>query len=168
MSEKTPGRGIRFFRSEDARDFDEDGMMTPPSIDESVRPLLRENSTVPGQKVRVLFKGEAADGFSLVWAWFGANHRLPRHSHDADCLYYVLSGEAHLGKRVLRAGEGFFVTAGAPYTYTAGPDGVQVLEFRVATAFDMTILDQTPERWRPVIEAVQANRERWLVDREQV
>lgn len=167
MPDRRAGRTIQFFRKEDARDFDEDGMMTPPSIDESVWPLLRENSTVPGQKVQVLFK-DVESGFSLVSAWFGANFRLPRHSHDADCLYYVLSGEAHLGNRVLGAGEGFFVKAGAPYTYTAGPDGVQVLEFRTATAFDMTIFDRTPERWRPIIEAVQANRERWLVDREQV
>jgi PAS domain S-box-containing protein len=55
-------------------------------------------------------------------------------------MYYVISGEAHMGNQVLRAGDSFFVPADAPYVYTAGPDGVEVLEIRHNVAqFDMKI-----------------------------
>ena len=70
---------------------------------------------------------------SLVHAWFGPGYRLPRHTHSADCLYYVISGSAVLGNHTLRAGDGFFVPANAPYQYDAGPEGVEVLEIRGAT-----------------------------------
>jgi quercetin dioxygenase-like cupin family protein len=114
-----------------------------------------------GQRVRVLFKGEGADGFSLVHARFAPGYRLPRHSHSADCLYYVVSGEAHMGSRVLKPGDGFFILAEAPYAYTAGPEGVEVLEFRHATTFDIKIRDKTLEHWKPVIEAIKAHGESW-------
>lgn len=77
----------------------------------------------------------------------------------------MLSGEIHMGTRVLGKGDGFFIVAGAPYAYTAGPDGVEVLEFRSATAFDMKITDQTPERWRPIMESAIANQEIWAATR---
>src|SRR5262249_53676571 len=85
----------------------------------------------------------------------------PRHSHSADCLYYVVSGEAHMGSRVLKPGDGFFILAEAPYAYTAGPEGVEVLEFRHATTFDIKIRDKTLEHWKPVIEAIKAHGESW-------
>ena len=66
-----------------------------------------------------------------------------------------------MGSRVLKPGDGFLVLAEAPYTYTAGPEGVEVLEFRHATSFDIKIRDRTLEQWKPIIEAVKANGERW-------
>src|SRR5207248_6087020 len=110
----------------------------------------------------VWFKGDGPNGFSLVYARFGAGYRLPRHSHSADCLYYVLSGEAIMGSRVLKAGDGVFVKADAPYAYQAGPEGVEVLEFRAATSFDIQVFDQTVERWKPIIEAAVANHDQWV------
>lgn len=154
---------IRFFRSEDAPSIDHDGIMSPPEIDRAVYASgLDTRPVADGQDVTVLFKGEGPDGFSLVHAWFGAGFRLPRHSHSADCLYYVLSGEIHMGSRTMKAGDGFFVQADAPYAYTAGDDGAQVLEFRTSTSFDMKVFDQTPERWKPIVEAAHANHARWL------
>src|SRR5215472_7505846 len=85
----------------------------------------------------------------------------PMESHSADCLYYVVSGEAHMGSRVLKPGDGFFILAEAPYAYTAGPEGVEVLEFRHATTFDIKIRDKTLEHWKPVIEAIKAHGESW-------
>ena len=35
-----------------------------------------------------------------------------------------------MGNQVLRAGDSFFIPAEAPYVYTAGPDGVEILEIR--------------------------------------
>jgi quercetin dioxygenase-like cupin family protein len=160
----TKTRSMTFFRAQDGVSLDDDGMMSPPVIDKAVYQAYDTRPMQDGARTTVLFKGEGPDDFSLVHAWFGAGYRLPRHSHSADCLYYVVQGEAHMGSRVLKAGDGFFVKAEAPYTYTAGPEGVQVLEFRSCTAFDMKVRDQTAEQWRPIMAAAMANHERWLAD----
>jgi len=79
-----------------------------------------------------LFSQTGPTGMSLVHVWFGPNLPLFRHSHPryGDCLYYVVAGEILLGRRRLGPGSGFFVPNGMPYKYTAGPAGVEVLEFR--------------------------------------
>lgn len=159
-------KGIAFYRAADAPSLDDDGMMIPPRIDKAVYTELDLSPLVAGQKVTVLFKGEGPDAFSLVRAQFGAGNRLPRHTHSADCLYYVVSGQAIMGNRVIEAGDGFFVAADQPYAYAAGPDGVEVLEFRNATSFDMKILDQTVERWKPIVDAAVANQGRWLAEQQ--
>jgi hypothetical protein len=71
-----------------------------------------------------------------------------------------VAGEAHLGNRVVPAGGGFFVPANAPYAYTAGPEGIQILEFRNVSAFDMQITENLP-RWDRIVEVVQANKDTW-------
>ena len=162
----TAGRSqsIQFFTSEGKPTLDEDGMMSPPEIHPDVVDAYDFTRFVDGQRTTVIFKGEGPDGLSLVHASFGPGFRLPRHSHSADCLYYVLKGGAHLGEsRVLKPGDGFFIKAEAPYTYTAGPDGIELLEFRCSTSFDMKVYDQTIERWKPIMDAVAANHDQWVV-----
>ena len=73
----------------------------------------------------------------------------------------MVSGTAIMGSQVLGAGDGFFVRGDAPYTYEAGPDGVEVLEFRMATSFDIKIFDQSVERLQPLIDIAIANRDDW-------
>lgn len=155
-------KGLRFYRAADAPSLEDDGIMSAPFVDKAVYTTLDLRPLADGSKVKVLFKGEGTSGFSLVHAWFGPGYRLSRHSHSADCLYYVLTGEAHMGSRVISAGDGFFVKADQPYVYEAGPEGVEVLEFRAATTFDMKVLDQTVERWQPILDAALANHDRWL------
>jgi quercetin dioxygenase-like cupin family protein len=105
-----------------------------------------------------------AGGFSLVYLWFKENYPLPRHSHNVDCMYYVISGSAVVGKQTLRAGDSFFVPAGAPYQYNAGPDGVEVLEVRYGVdQFDIKLSEATPARWQAMAKVVAANRDRWAV-----
>jgi quercetin dioxygenase-like cupin family protein len=163
VSEEQRHPAMTFFRAEDAPTLEDDGMMTlgPMDIDPAVAEAVDWRLLGAGQRVTVLFKGEGADGFSLVHVWFAPGYRLPRHSHSADCLYYVVSGEAHMGSRVLSPGDGFFILAEAPYAYTAGPEGVEVLEFRHATTFDIKIRDKTVEQWKPVIEAIKAHGASW-------
>ncbi len=108
----------------------------------------------------MLFRHDDDHGCSLVWAWFGPHYMLPRHSHSADCLYYVVKGEAHLGNRVVSAGSGFFVPADAPYAYQAGPEGIEILEFRGATSFDMKISESLP-RWERILDGVREHRDTW-------
>jgi quercetin dioxygenase-like cupin family protein len=134
-----------------SRGFAPQGMVT-----EEDRELLRR-----GEDVHVLFRQTGEGGLSLVHVRFAPNYLLPRHSHSADCVYYVLKGEARLGRRVVGAGEGFFVPKDHPYAYQAGPEGVELLEFRDATAFDFVVHEDSPDRWRAIVETARENQEHW-------
>ena len=129
--------------------------MNPPALDQMMNWGLSG-----GNVAKVLFKDGGEDGMSLVWSWFGPDYPLPRHSHNADCLYYVVAGEARMGNRTVAAGAGFFVPAGAPYAYTAGPEGIQILEFRNVSQFDMQITEGL-DRWDRIMEVVEEKREAW-------
>jgi quercetin dioxygenase-like cupin family protein len=121
---------LTLFDVDEAVDLAATDMMSMPVLtdpDVSMEPLA-EWAGSSGHVVKVLYRGEGDDGMSLVWSWFGPGYTLPRHSHSADCLYYVTKGEAHLGNRVVSAGSGFFVPADAPYAYSAGPEGIEILE----------------------------------------
>jgi len=163
MSEQQRQRVMTFFRMDDAPTLDDDGMMStaPADIDPAVFATFDASDLGAGQLVKVLFKGAGPDGFSLVHARFEPGFRLPRHSHSSDCLYVVIGGEAHLGTRVLKPGDGFFIKAEAPYAYSAGPDGVEVLEFRASTSFDIKIRDTSVEDWKPVADATREHGEGW-------
>jgi mannose-6-phosphate isomerase-like protein (cupin superfamily) len=159
-------RGITIYRAADAPNLEATDFMTAPQMSADARQGLGQCTRagiVDGGVVKVLARD--AGGFSLVHVWFKANYPLPRHSHDADCMYYVISGSAVMGNQVLRPGDAFFVPADAPYQYNAGPDGVEVLEVRHGTGqFDMKIPDVTPERWAAMAEAVSTNHERWAAE----
>jgi quercetin dioxygenase-like cupin family protein len=151
-------RGISIYRAKDAVDLGETDFMTGPETPPPVTGLAA-NAAAGGQ-VKVLVRD--ADGFSLVHVWFKANYPLPRHSHDADCMYYVISGSAVMGNQALRAGDSFFVPADAPYQYTAGPEGVEVLEVRHgAEQFDIKLSDTSPARWKAFAAAVEAHHDEW-------
>jgi hypothetical protein len=111
-----------------------------------------------GADTRVIFE---APGFSLVYAWFKSGFPLPRHSHKMDCAYYIVGGSLQLGPDILGKGDGFFVPANAPYTYTVGPEGVEVLEVRQEACHDIHIMANNSAFWRKAIEAAPASLERW-------
>jgi quercetin dioxygenase-like cupin family protein len=150
------------FRDRDAPSLDETGMMqaklTPEAVAGSTQ--LVEAGVLAGSEVRQLFRHAGDDGFSLVHVWFKPHYHLPRHSHDADCLYYVISGEVVMGSQVLGAGDGFYIPQDQSYGYRAGPDGVEVLEFRHSTSFDIKI-DEKPEVFARILETVKEHREQW-------
>lgn len=139
------------------------GMMTMPTMEPEAPEELMEWAFAGGNLVRTLFHRDGDPPMTLVWAWFGPDLILPRHSHDADCLYVVLTGELVLGNRRIGPGGGFFVPADAPYAYRAGPEGVQVLEFRNAMAFDMHITESMG-RWERIVEVARENGERWQAE----
>ncbi len=116
-----------------SREFDVTALVEKHGED-AVRDKIGEmiEAIAPGVSENVLFWQATEGGMSLVHVWFGPNMPLFRHSHpkNGDCLYYVAAGEAIMGRRHLKAGSVFFIPNGMPYKYTAGPDGVEVLEFR--------------------------------------
>jgi hypothetical protein len=148
------------FRLAEAPLLHETGMMSMPAMNPGAPEEFMEWVSGGGQIVKVLFGDPEGGGTSLVWSRFGPGYVLPRHSHSADCLYYVTRGELRMGRTVLAEGDGFFQPADRPYTYTAGPDGVEVLEFRTSSPFDMQITESLPG-WGRVLEAVRANRDVW-------
>jgi len=167
MAEKNGAKkGMTIYRAADSTELMESGFMTWPTMSDDARESLTETLTAGaqvGQHVRLIaLQPPEEGGFSLVHVRFTAKYPLPRHSHACDCMYYVISGEAHLGNQVLRAGDSFFVPADAPYVYTAGPGGVEVLEIRHNVAqFDMKIPDAPAARWQEMVEISTENRERW-------
>ena len=85
---------------------------------------------------KVLFSDEES-GLNLTYVWFKPHHKVPRHSHDADCLYYIIAGSMFLGNQELTSGDGVFVPATNVYKLDVGPDGAEFLELRTATAFNV-------------------------------
>ncbi len=159
MSAAGTRRGITFFDRAQARPLHETGMMSMPTTEGDVDDQMMAWALSGGHVVNVLYQ-DGDDGMSLVWSWFGPGYVLPRHSHSADCLYYVIAGEAHLGNRTVEAGSGFFVPADAPYAYSAGPDGIQILEFRNVSSFDMRITESRAG-WGRIVDTVQEHADDW-------
>jgi mannose-6-phosphate isomerase-like protein (cupin superfamily) len=163
-SETSDRRGLSIFRAGEAPTLEETGMMAPMSMRPGVAERVGEDlgAFLDGSELRVLFGRPGDPGSpSLVHVWFKPNYPLPRHTHDVDCLYYVVSGSAVMGNQVLEAGDGFFVPADAPYQYNAGPDGVEVLEFRNARSFDIKVTEDDPARWDAMIATANGQRAAW-------
>lgn len=132
----TTPQKIQIFRRADAPALMESGVMAiaPPNPEQrqGLNKMVAAGY-LEGEQVKVLVN---LPGFSLTHAWMKKDYPLLLHSHDCDCLYYVVAGALTFGSEELVAGDSFFVPNGAAYTYRPGPDGVEVLEFRHATQFD--------------------------------
>jgi quercetin dioxygenase-like cupin family protein len=147
--------GFAIFRSRQAPLLQDTAMMTA----EGDAPAYGDRQH--GAVVSVLFRRSGDGACSLLHVWLKPDFVVTRHSHDQDCLYYVVSGEAVLGRQVLGPGDGFFVAAGHPYAYTAGPDGAEVLEFRSADAFNIVSLEK-PDAWPRILASATAHRDAWV------
>lgn len=154
-------KGLTIFRAADAPEMGESGIGEAPTADPEVVEQMLAAGVQHGSAGIVPFRHAGPEGFSLVRIFFKPNYHSTRHTHDADCLYYIVAGEARLGNQVLGAGDGFFVPAGSPYQFQAGPEGFELLEFRNATHYDQQLVDDDPDRWRPVLDAAIENRDRW-------
>jgi hypothetical protein len=160
-------REITIFREASAPTLDESEMMEINNSEVATAGIakLRDSGLDDGYVLKCLFRSPDADGFSLTYAWFKGNYPLPPHKHNTACLYYVISGEIHMGKEVLGAGDGFFLPAGAGYSYSAGPDGVEVVEFRDSSHFDIAIADASAASWERLAKICENNRELWKSQR---
>ena len=153
------------FRARDARSDVETAIMRiEPFSDAAAQGAARalEAGLANGSELKLLFE---MPGFSLVYAWFKSGYPLPRHTHDSDCLYYVLAGSLKIGTEELVAGDGFFVGSEAPYTYTPGPAGVEVLEFRATNRFNFTLRANTAQFWQQVLEIARERQAAWGEER---
>jgi hypothetical protein len=161
MTDSTETAKFQIFRVKDAKSLEETGIMSLPEFTPiQIQGLRGMNGPgmVRGDHVKVLFN---IPGFSLAHVWFKRDYPLPRHSHDCDCLYYVVAGSLHLGTEELGPRDGFFIPAGVPYTYKPGPDGVELLEFRHATRFNFNVLATGEAFWKRAVETAEARKEEW-------
>jgi hypothetical protein len=152
---------FRIFRGADAAGLMESGIMSLEpftALQSAGMAKLVEAGYLEGDQTRVLIN---LPGFSLVKAWFKKGYPLARHSHDSDCLYYIIAGSLQLGSETLGAGDGFFVGADVPYTYTPGEDGVEVLEFRHASTFNFVNLASSQSFYDRAAETISGNLEDW-------
>ena len=168
-AEATSRRGISIFRAEQATPLLETDFMAMPEMsDEQVAAGGPEiyMASAPGTDVRVAVRQTPEEGgFSILHVWFKADYPVPRHTHDADCLYYIASGSAVMGNQTLRTGDGFFIPAGAPYGYNAGPEGVELLEIRhCVQQFDIQILESSASKWAAMADTIASHREAWEAD----
>jgi mannose-6-phosphate isomerase-like protein (cupin superfamily) len=158
---------LSIFRAAEATPLDQYEAMEAVYSPEVLRGItkLYEAGIADGYTARVLFESVGTNGFSLIYAWFKKDFPLTAHLHDADCLYYVIGGELILGKGVasetVRAGDGFFVPSGHMYGYTAGPEGVEILEFRSVSKFNIQYKEAPPAAWDALAAVVAANKEQW-------
>jgi quercetin dioxygenase-like cupin family protein len=167
LNEPTSARKrLTIFRSQDATPVQDHmpvlgvdaGVMAGIEILNRANPTQDPNN---GAQTVLLFREPGQAGMSLAYIWFKSGYILPRHTHDTDCLYYVLAGELHLGSRVLQKGDGMFIPANAGYTYQAGPRGVEVLEFRNATQFSFFFKNNTEQHWRRIADVLRNNSQQW-------
>ncbi|TCM21850.1 hypothetical protein EDF56_101526 [Novosphingobium sp. PhB165] len=152
---------FEIFRGSNAPTLDECGCMTMagevPNMMAAL-PLFAEAGAETGELVDVPYR---RPGMSLARLLLKSGFALPLHSHDCDCLYYIVAGSVELGTETLVAGDGFFVGSEVPYAYVAGPQGAEVLEFRSTDAFDIRIRDKSPEGWAKSAGLVREAQARW-------
>ena len=111
-----------------------------------------------GKGVQLLY---GAPGISLTKVWFKSGFPLPLHSHSGDCLYHILAGNIKMGTEELGPGDGFFVGNDVPYTYTAGPEGVEVLEFRNTNDLNIRFMSRNKTFWEKAGKKIAEKREVW-------
>lgn len=152
---------VQIFRRAEARGLMELGAMkmaeTTPEQREGLKKLVAAGY-LEGDQVKVLVD---LPGFSLTHAWLKRDYPLLLHSHDSDCLYYVVAGSLQMGTEELAEGDSFFVPANSAYTYRPGPDGVEVLEFRHVGTFDFRNYAKNPAFYEKAAATVAANVEYW-------
>lgn len=152
---------FEIFRGAEAPGLEECGCMSwegdAPNL-AAMQPRMMEATRVRGDSADVPYR---RDGMSLARLWFKSGFPLPLHSHDSDCLYYIVAGSVRMGNETLAAGDGFFVGAEVPYSYTAGPEGVEILEFRTTDRFNIRVRDKPVEAWERMIDVLDEGAARW-------
>lgn len=163
MTSKTNSK-LQIFRTQDAVPLEEtEHMEIVGMTDEIIAGATRVQEAGFGAAydTRVVF---SSPDMSLTYAWFKSDYPLPRHSHDSDCLYYVIAGSIQFGKETLRKGDGFLLPADMPYAYVAGPDGVEILEFRNTSSFNFKWLTHGPAFWESTLATIERKRDDWQTE----
>jgi quercetin dioxygenase-like cupin family protein len=115
-----------------------------------------------GIDARLLYRQRGEHAMSAVYIHAKPGRPFVRHSHDTNCIYVVMSGEVIMGSQVLRTGDLVYVPANHPYSYRAGEQGVEVLEFRTERQYATNIADNSETNWQRMVDECRARRPAWL------
>lgn len=159
--------GIRFFRHQEGTMLDVERESDPMSSGEGSQVindglnLLADSGMTEGISSRILFD---VPNFSLAKLSLKSNFPLPLHVHNVDCLYYILAGSLRVGREELGAGDGFFVPAEIPYTFSAGFEGSEILEIRKVSIGSVTtrFTSKSQRYWKKIAQIIAENRQIWL------
>lgn len=156
-------RTLEYYWAKDALENSVSGFSGVGTASEETRQKLgvvSEAGRDEGIVVHLLYRQPA--GFSVLFVWAKPNYPLIRHSHDSDCMYYMVSGAVTAGDKTLRAGDGFFAPKDCLYMYTAGPEGAEMIEVRYGVDAVNTLVPPMPDkRVQADLELVRANVDRW-------
>lgn len=159
-----PRKRMQIFRFNDGEQINETNMPFLGVDEAAMAGLAKIMQVTPpgveGETTTVLFR-EPGGGMSLAYAWFKSGYVLPRHSHDSDCLYYVVAGSLIMGSQTLRKGDGVFIPKDATYAYEVGPEGLEVLEFRNTSHFHIHFKDNDEAYWDKQAQARASNGSAW-------
>lgn len=153
---------VHFYRGADANGevFIYDSAAPLPAV-EGMERFLRAGA-LEGSEVKQVC---SIPGFSLAAGWFKSGYKTPRHKHDVDCLYHVVKGNLKFGTTTLNAGDGVFVAADTPYSFTAGDDGVEVLEFRHQAVCGVTSVASNKDYWNRLVAHVTERLPAWSIEK---
>jgi mannose-6-phosphate isomerase-like protein (cupin superfamily) len=165
ITENRDRKKMRVFRFADAAELGSDTMPFV-GVDETVMAGFSKLADVGlprglAEKTLLLFKEPGENGLSVAYAWFKSGYVLPRHSHDADCVYYVIAGSLTMGAVTLGKGDGVFIPADQGYTYEVGSEGVEVLEFRNAAKFHILFKGNDDAHFDRMADAMRDGASRW-------
>ncbi|MCF8708190.1 cupin domain-containing protein [Rhizorhapis sp. SPR117] len=152
--------GFQIFRKADAYRFGTEGVLTTDPTEVQADGLQRmiEAGVMDGAEMTMLVN---LPGFGLVHAWIKKDYPLPLHSHSGDGLYYIISGTLRLGTETLGPGDSVFIPANVPYTYRAGPEGVELLEFQHTLDVDFKNYSKNRAFYDKAVSTILANRDAW-------
>jgi quercetin dioxygenase-like cupin family protein len=80
-------------------------------------------------KGRIHHEGDASTP-QLIEIIYTPNTVISLHAHEEDEILVVLEGEAHVGSQVLKPGSSIFIRGNTLYGFSAGPEGLRLLNFR--------------------------------------
>ncbi|GAC1571981.1 MAG: hypothetical protein NVS3B5_00560 [Sphingomicrobium sp.] len=152
---------FRIFRNADAVDMRESGRVSYSNLDAQRQLALRQIQDAGGEEGSETEHIFAGGGMSLGRVWFKSGFPLILHSHDSNCLYYITAGSLRLGTNTLGVGDGFFVPADVPYTYTAGDEGVELLEFRNAEGYDFKLASRSSKYYEQIAQVLTSRVHIW-------
>ncbi|MET0988478.1 MAG: hypothetical protein ABW034_24025 [Steroidobacteraceae bacterium] len=97
-------------------------------------------------KIRVR-EGGTAERPQLIEVYYEPNAEVQLHAHEQDEIIFVRSGLMHAGNRTLHPGDSIYIAGRTFYKFSAGPEGLQMLNFRPRE--DSSFL--TPETGEPAV-----------------
>jgi len=91
------------------------------------REKLRESELTTQFRVREMGSDASPQLIELLYQ---PHAEIQLHAHDEDEIIFVLRGEMRVGQRTFPPGTSIFVAGGTFYSFRAGAEGLQILNFR--------------------------------------